>query len=161
MSEIAKAKERLNNLRLGFNARKEAEWQEVSALARLNLYQAIWNARDAGVTVAEIGRQYGTKDRKTIYEILNKRAELSTIEPQTTTVRPLSAEENPDEIPNAFMAVTPKASVGFYIHPSGMALVIDTLFDEGNPDAEAVRDRLLAWDVNDPLVQMVIKEVGL
>lgn len=58
-----------------FDEAKEREWGELSARLRIALEDAVFQAKDAGTSVAAIARDYGTTDRGTIYRILARRAE--------------------------------------------------------------------------------------
>jgi len=78
---ISDARLRVDSFRHEFEERKKIEYQEASALVRLNLYQTIWNARDKGVPVSRIAQAYGTTDRATIYTIIAKRQTLAYVAP--------------------------------------------------------------------------------
>lgn len=79
VSPITKARLFEKTLRFEFEREKEIEWAVRSAGARTAIEQAIWAARDAGVPVTKIAEEYGTKDRGTIYDILNKKATLVSV----------------------------------------------------------------------------------
>lgn len=78
---IARAREAEKMLRLRFEAEKQTEWLEVSSQARHEVESAVWEAYQAGTPVTQIAVQYGTKNRGTIYEIINKRKQYQALMP--------------------------------------------------------------------------------
>lgn len=87
-TRLARARHAVKLAETEFNARKRREWEDLSARLRMEVEDAVIELRDAGVSIREIGEQYGTKDRATIYRILNKRAAQTavTTSPETVTV---------------------------------------------------------------------------
>lgn len=63
-------KQALQEARAAFNERKRIEWEQESQTLRDDLDQAVWAAHDDGMSVNAIMRAYGTKDRRTITDIL-------------------------------------------------------------------------------------------
>lgn len=71
--QVTKARLAEKELRYKFEAEKEKEWAQVSARARVEVEDAVWEARRSGEKVSAIAAAYGTKDRRTIYDILKRR----------------------------------------------------------------------------------------
>lgn len=127
MSErIAKAREAEKMLRLRFEAEKQAEWLEVSSQARHEVESAVWEAYQAGTPVTQIAVHYGTKNRGTIYEIINKRKQYQTLVPSVApTTRDLFTVEvtGREAGKNIYRVVTDPAwthgehTATFYIEP--------------------------------------------
>lgn len=84
--ERARAAERL--LRSRFEHQKAQEWAVVSATAKSETAKAVYDAHDAGISVTQIAKEYGTKNRGTIYDILKQRTAYNALlvsEPITIT----------------------------------------------------------------------------
>lgn len=103
-SEITKARAAEKMLRATFETAKEREWRQVSAAAHARTVDAVWAARQSGVSVAQIAREYGTTSRGTIYDLLKEReayTDLTTSIPTepTITVEPFT---DPNGYPNTY-----------------------------------------------------------
>lgn len=70
---IESARRTLLTLRLDFEKRKREEWDTLNKRLQDDLDHAIWDAHDAGESVAAIAREYGTQSRSTIYAYLKHR----------------------------------------------------------------------------------------
>ena len=77
MSKIYDARMAIVTARKTFDDAKEREWEELSARLRIALEDAVYSAKDSGMSVAAIAREYGTQDRGTIYRILARRADAT------------------------------------------------------------------------------------
>lgn len=58
-----------------FEARKREEFIEQSTAYRAQIDVLVWQMYDEGISISEICRRYGTKNRKTITDILARRPE--------------------------------------------------------------------------------------
>lgn len=72
--------------KLMFDTNTERRWQTESANYRSAVDHAVWAMRKAGVSVSKIAQEYGTKDRGTIYDIINRMETfVSTVTPAGDT----------------------------------------------------------------------------
>lgn len=82
---LRNAREAYKNLRADFNARMAEQWEAESARAQNAIHIAVWDMAASGASVAEIGRAYGTKDRRTITDILKQMPTNYNAAPEPTT----------------------------------------------------------------------------
>lgn len=72
-SAITAARTALKAADLEFRERKAREWDALSSRLRIALEDAVYAAKDAGASVSKIAAAYGTSDRRTILNILDKK----------------------------------------------------------------------------------------
>jgi len=178
VSPITKARLFEKTLRFEFEREKEIEWAARSASARTAIEQAIWAARDAGVPVTKIAEEYGTKDRGTIYDILNKKATLVNVTSEiesmlrivpnpdahakggypddwaawTVTVQAWDDFTRPDALTALEKTDSDKYSgwLTFCVRPNGSIHIIATEH-LGSP----LHKEVIAWQDDSPLVQQI------
>lgn len=82
LDKVGQARARYANLRADFDERVRRMWLEEQTVAQSDLVRAVFDARDAGISVLAIAKAYGTTNRNTIYDLIRERpAYVLTPEP--------------------------------------------------------------------------------
>src|SRR4051812_14676423 len=70
---LSDARKRLQAFNVEFDARMEAQRKVESAALRAAVEAEVWRMHDAGISIAKIMQEYGTKDFRTVKNIIEKR----------------------------------------------------------------------------------------
>ena len=161
--------------RLTFEIDTERRWQTESANYRSAVDRAVWDMRQAGVSVSKIAQSYGTKDRGTIYDIISRmEAFVSVGTPEATAwlkVEP-NVKARADGYPSAWIATvqawndftrpdalsalektdsdTYSGWLAFSIRPDGRISII-----EAEHPGSPLHKEVIAWQEDSPLVQQI------
>lgn len=165
MTDIRTARERFDRFKAEWDERKKIEFHEASALHRLAVYQAVWDAKDAGKSVAQICREYGTKDRRTILNILASRESMGfggAIDgDESIYIEPV---ENADGYPNTHRVTVRNygdqhytGSVVVYPSSDGVRFVPGTIDDIGGP----LQSEIIKWNDASEVVRQIREVLGL
>lgn len=88
---LVTARRALVTARDDFDREQELAWAQRSADLRANLDRLVWELRyKEGRSVTYICEQYGTKDRNTIYGILERAERVHGVPPLPTRTRPVA-----------------------------------------------------------------------
>lgn len=161
--------------RLMFDIETAKRWQTESANYRAAVDRAVWAARKAGMPVTKIADEYGTKNRNTIYDILNRMETfVSTVTPASTSWLKLepNVKARDDGYPNAWTATvqmwddftTPGALtaldktdsdhysgwLAFFLRHDGRISII-----EAEHPGSPLHKEIIAWQEDSPLVQQI------
>ena len=79
---IEDARARLWGAKAEFEARKKREWEQLKASLEADTYQAVWEARKAGLIIEDIKHAYGVSNSSVIYAVLRKQPQTVTPTPQ-------------------------------------------------------------------------------
>lgn len=175
MSRITQAREAAKILRIRWEAEMEREWAKRSAVAEQAVADAVWEARQAGVSVAQIAREYGTKNRGTIYAILKEqealRAYTGTTDTPTLTFVPLTDDTTQYKViaHGWVSALDPRppytGTIGIKITRTGsLAGALAPITTEGYDVGTQLFRELQAWrslDASDPTVLAFCEATGL
>ena len=144
---LRQIKTQISELRYELEREMEAEYISRSAVLQQELEDTILAMHENGMSVNAIAREYGTKNWKTVKDLLDRAKNRGNRTESATSgvvVEPLPDEDNAEGFPNAYKITTAQGVSKVY-HYSGQFRIIEAqddvtnaVLDESGPVWEAL-----------------------